>query len=108
MYCMTMTYPVSEGSVFDSEYYVDKHLPLCVAAFEPHGLVGKIVRHAPSAVLSGDYAQSHLSVDLVFESDEALQRALKQQGADVAADARNFTNVDPVLSFSQIVANLKS
>lgn len=107
MYCMTMTYPVSEGSVFDNEYYLGTHLPLCVAAFESHGFLGKVVRHAPSAVLSGDYTQNHLSVDLVFESDEALKQALKEEGADITADARNFTNVTPLLSFSEIDADVR-
>jgi uncharacterized protein (TIGR02118 family) len=105
MYCLTVTYPKGEGSTFDFDYYVQKHMPLCAELLGPHGLRGTVLRSGQGAAPGADNL-TYASVDLLFDSPESLQAALQAGGAGVTADVPNYTNVKPQMTFSGVEVSL--
>ena len=43
MYCVTVTYPKSEGSNFNYDYYVQNHISLCARLLAQHGYLGYVL-----------------------------------------------------------------
>jgi uncharacterized protein (TIGR02118 family) len=105
MYCLTVTYPKSEGSSFDLDYYRDKHVPLCARLFADHGFRGAVLRSAEGRG-PGSADLNHASVDLLFDSQEQLQAALAAGGQEVSADVVNYTDVKPRMSFGEVSLEL--
>lgn len=101
MYCLTVTYPKSEGSHFDYEYYTGKHLPLCAEAFAGHGFQGSVLRTNQGSG-PGSANLNYASIDLLFESQAHMGAALKAGGAAVNADVANYTDVSAKMGFSDI------
>ena len=101
MFCLTVTYPMGEDTMFDFDYYLDSHIPLCERVFAEYGFRGAVLRtNQGKGPGSGDL--NYASVDLVFESIEQLQAALGAGGKGVTADVANYTNVRPQMSFGEI------
>jgi uncharacterized protein (TIGR02118 family) len=101
MYCLTVTYPKREGSTFDHEYYVSKHIPLCARLFADHGFQGTVLRSEQGAA-PGAADQNYASVDILFDSPESMSAALKAGGKQVSEDLKNYTDVQPVMAFSAV------
>lgn len=101
MYCLTVTYPKREGSSFDHEYYVSKHIPLCAQAFADHGFQGTVLRSEQGAA-PGASDLNHASIDILFDSLENMKAALKAGGKQVSEDLKNYTNVQPVMTFGTV------
>ncbi len=93
----SVLYPSGEGSTFDKDYYVSKHVPLAVKTW---GL-------DPSAAqidlgLNGPYVAA---VHFLFADNDAMGTALAAPGTgDVMADMANYTNITPVTQTSEIVS----
>ncbi len=105
MYCLTVTYPKAEGSSFDHEYYLTKHIPLCAEAFGGHGFLGTVVRERQGAAPGADDL-NHASVDILFDSLENLKSALQAGGKVVTEDVPNYTNVAPAMAFGSVTVSL--
>ena len=101
MYCLTVTYPKHEGSSFDHEYYVSKHIPLCAQAFAGHGFKGTVLRSEQGAA-PGAADLNYASVDILFDSPENMSAALKAGGKQVSEDLKNYTDVQPVMTFGTV------
>jgi uncharacterized protein (TIGR02118 family) len=91
----SVMYPSGEGSTFDKDYYVSKHVPL---ALKTWGL-----EHADIDMgLNGPYVAA---VHFLFEDNDAMGAALGNPGTgDVMADMANYTNITPVTQTSEIVS----
>ena len=101
MYCLTVTYPKTEGSHFDFDYYSEKHIPLCTEAFAGNGFLGTVLRtNQGSAPGSEDLC--YASIDILFESPDHLKAALQTGGQAVTADVPNYTDVQPSMAFGDI------
>lgn len=107
MYCLTVTYPISDGSHFDQEYYVDKHIPLCAELFGPHGFRGTVLRTGQGSA-PGKAELNYASIDILFDSAESMGAALQAGGKAVSADLANYTDVKPVMTFSGLEVSLRS
>ena len=105
MYCMTVTYPRTEGSTFDMAYYKDRHIPLCAELFADHGYVGTVLRAAQGSAPGADDV-NYASVDILFRDAQSLGSALKAGGKGVGDDVRNYTDVTPVMTFSEIALDV--
>ena len=100
MYCLTVVYPKDQSTRFDLEYYQNTHIPLCEKLFAEHGLSGYVLRtNEGQGPGSGDL--NHASIDLLFESVEALQAALAAGGQQVSEDIANYTDATPRMSFAE-------
>ena len=91
---LSVLYPAGEGATFDHDYYKDSHVPLCLRTW---GLAGAEIDQG----LDGPYVAA---VHLQFESPEALQQAMANEGTGaIMADVANYTDIQPVMQTSEIV-----
>jgi uncharacterized protein (TIGR02118 family) len=96
-------YPASAGARFDHAYYRDKHMPLvarrlgqaCLSYSIDKGLAGG-APDAPSPFLA--------ACSVTCESVESLQHALGPHVQEILADIPNYTDVQPVIWISEVVA----
>jgi uncharacterized protein (TIGR02118 family) len=101
MYCVTVTYPKSEGSSFNYDYYVQNHIPLCAELLAPHGYLGHVLRSNQGEAPGSDEL-SYASIDLLFESQQQMEAGLAETGESIIADLANYTNVNTQMSFSEL------
>jgi len=95
-------YPVSEGTTFDYDYYVDKHMKLVDETMGPHirstvvtkGLAGG-GPDAPPAF--------HAVATFVFD-DEAAMGAALANAAPLNDDLANFTDSEPAFLIGEVIA----
>ena len=91
MTTMYVTYAGTAATRFDREYYVQRHLPLVMEAWGPHGLIS-----AAAFFPSGDGAETVAACICEFRDEAALAAALASAGTpDVMADVKRFTDVEP-------------
>jgi uncharacterized protein (TIGR02118 family) len=89
--------------VFDLDYYHTKHLPLVNELYREYGLSHWQIDQGIS--LSSRQSASFIAAGyLFFDSIDSVKQAFKNQGAVVMADVKNFTNIEPQISFSEIIA----
>ena len=106
MYCVTVTYPKSEDTKFNHEYYVEKHIPLCAEAFAEYGFLGTVLRSGQGGA-PGATDVNYASIDLLFASQAQMQQALAAAGRVVSADLANYTDAKPKMTFSAVQVSLE-
>lgn len=99
---VSVMYPNGEGHTFDLAYYTETHLPL-VGSLLGDTLRGTAVEKgvggsdgAPSAYL----ILSHL----YYDSVEAFEASFGPNAEKIMGDLPNFTNTQPVLQISEVLA----
>jgi len=97
---ITVLYPDREGARFDEQYYLTTHLALV------EKLLGPVLKGAgidQGIAMSGGQAPFRFIAHRVFESAEAAQAALDQHGPALLADVANYTDIQPVLQFCNVL-----
>lgn len=96
VYHAAVMYPNEEGIKFDEGYYVKTHMPLVESVWKKYGLQSwQIIRYSKD--LSGAPSKYTIAAKLVWDSEEALQKALADpESKKIFADITNFTNVAPI------------
>ena len=93
---VSVTYPTSEGSTFDHDYYKATHVPLCLSTW---------TAATSASIDKGVNGPSAAAVHFTFDSMEAFGAAMASEGtAAVMADVANYTNITPVMQISEIVS----
>ena len=100
MIVVSVTYPASEGSKFDLDYYMTRHIPLVRERWTALGLRDVQVLRGTGAP-GGGAAAFQLVALLSFESEAAFGEAGKQHGKEVMGDVKNFTDLTPVVQFNE-------
>lgn len=99
---MSVYYLAGRGSKFDHEYYRTRHMPLlqerlgdvCLRYEIEKGLAGREPGSAPEFV-----AACH-----VYSQDlETFQKALSPHRAEISADVSNYTDIVPIVQFSEVI-----
>lgn len=91
---LSVLYPATDGARFDHDYYRDQHVPLCERTW-----------NVPSEIDRGIDGPYVAAVHLTFESVDALHAAMASPGTgDVLADVANYTDINPVMQTSEIIA----
>jgi uncharacterized protein (TIGR02118 family) len=104
---MSVYYPADRGSKFDHDYYRTRHMPLiqerlgdaCLRYEIERGLAGVEPGSAPEFV-----AACHVYSPTL----EAFQEALGPHRAEIRADVANYTDIAPIVQFSEIVGGRAS
>jgi uncharacterized protein (TIGR02118 family) len=89
-------YPNEPDTTFDTDYYLQTHMPLLAKHWGPAGLKSwSVVKYdRDSAGASPKYL---IAATLVWESDEAAKAAgAGEAAAIIRGDVPNFTNKKPV------------
>lgn len=95
---MTILYPNTPGSTFDADYYRSKHLPL------GQKLMGSAVKGMELDVgiaSAAGPAPYHAAGHFLFESMESFQQAFPAAAGQLREDVPRYTNVEPVVLFSE-------
>lgn len=93
---INVLYPRREGARFDTDYYVNRHLPLLHELLLPMGLAGMQAHAGTSG--GPEPASSYLMVaSLDFASSDDLRRAMSIHGAAIAADIGRCTDIEPLV-----------
>lgn len=95
-------YPNEEGSTFDMDYYVTKHIPLC------RQLTGDAMRRAEidkglGGAAPGSKPPFVAAVHMYFDSLEAFQASFVPHRMTLADDVPNYTNIRPVLQMAEVL-----
>jgi uncharacterized protein (TIGR02118 family) len=99
MIVVSVTYPATEGSRFDLDYYREKHVPLVRSRWGSCGLTdSKFIRGV--GVPGGGPVAYHLTALLYFGSEAEFQGAGQQHGKEVMSDIKNFTDVKPIVQLN--------
>ena len=101
---MSVYYPADGGSRFDHDYYRTTHMPLikqrlgyaCLRYEIETGIGGREPGSAPEFV-----AACHV----YSPSLEIFQQTFDPHRAEVAADVANYTDIAPIVQFSEIVGD---
>lgn len=92
-------YPAA--SRFDYDYYVNKHTPMVLELWKPHGLIRVEISKGVSGLAPGSAAKYCTIAVLTFTSLEALQAALAASGAQVMGDIPNYTDSQPEIQINE-------
>lgn len=97
---VSVMYPYLSGSIFEMDYYLDKHIPMVKEALGD-GL--KRVDVDRGLVGGGD-AEPVYSVmaHLYFDSMESFQRSFGPHSEQIMADIPNYTDSQPLIQISEI------
>ena len=98
---LTILYPNTEGATFDLDYYLNTHVPLSKK------LQGDAIKSftADYGIGTGipDQKPPYLLIaNLVYESMDAFIEAFMPHMEVLQGDIPKYTNVEPVIQFSEI------
>lgn len=92
-YLVTANYPRTNGAFFDIDYYIQKHLPLALDAWTPHGV--KIVAISRVDDSSSPY---QCQCVMLWPSAEAWRNArTSPESNKVWEDVPKYTDLDIVI-----------
>lgn len=99
---VNVMYPYAEGARFDHTYYRDCHMPMVKARLGSacdyytveKGLSGGAPGAPPTFVAMCAF---------LCGSAEAFQAAMQAHGAEIRGDIANYTDIAPVVQFSEVV-----
>lgn len=98
---LQVIYPISNGTRFDFDYYLESHMPFLgkqIGEFIQSKVVTKGLAGGPDTP-AGIYAIA----TMVFADQQAFDAAMKAAGP-VLADIPNFTDVKPQMLIGEVVA----
>ena len=101
---VTVLYPNEPDKKFDLEDFAGRHMALVHKRLDPLGLVRTEVDKGVGTVEPGALAPFITIAHLYFNSLEDLHKAFESHGAELMADIPNFSDIQPQLQISEIVA----
>lgn len=100
---VTVLYPNTPGSRFDTGYYLEKHCPMVLqrlgAACKGYG-----VEEGVAAVSPPGRVPYRLIAWFLFDSMDAFQEAFTPHAAAIMADIPVYTDLQPVIQASEVRA----
>ncbi len=100
---VSVVYPNQDNGNFDFDYMKDTHMPLVEECYAAYGLIGWQVDQGVS--LSSKHPAAVVAIaKIYFDSIDSVKAAFKNKGAEVMADTKNFTNIEPTVTTSEVIA----
>lgn len=99
---VNILYPYKEGSPFDHEYYVKTHMPMAIEKLSP-ALKGVSVERGLGGTAPESKPAFAAMCHLLFDSVDAFVAAFTPHAAALQGDIPNYTDVEPVIQFSEVV-----
>ncbi len=96
-------YPAGEGKKFDMGYYVNTHVPM-VSATLGTALKGAGFDAGRGGGMPGSAAPFVAIANMYFNSMEEFGQAFAGASATLMADLPNFTDIEPFIQISEVVA----
>ncbi|MBI3954227.1 MAG: EthD family reductase [Chloroflexi bacterium] len=99
---VAVLYPTKEGSKFDPDYYLNKHIPLVKTRLGA-ALVRVEIDRGVAGGAPGAPAPYVYIAYLHFNSVTDFQKAFGPNTKEIMGDIPNYTNIQPVVQISEIV-----
>lgn len=98
---ISILYPHAEGARFDVAYYLDTHMPL---ALERLGAAcrGVSVETGISGALPDTPPAYAVQCHFLFDTAQAFYDAFLPHMAELQGDIPNYTDIEPIIQFSQV------
>ncbi|GER90761.1 hypothetical protein KDW_49230 [Dictyobacter vulcani] len=103
MFCASVAYPAQQGKKFDFDYFAHKHVPLFA-----HLLGANCVRFEVHKNLAAPGAPAPAFIGVAYfwvQSGEEFGAALAQHGQEIYGDIPNFTDIEPLRQWSEVVSS---
>jgi uncharacterized protein (TIGR02118 family) len=101
---VSVLYPNESGKKFDVDYYVNRHMKLVRDRLAPSGLLRTEVDRGQAGGGPGAPAPFIAVGHLYYNRVEDFQKGMGQHGAELLGDIPNYTNIQPQIQISEIVA----
>lgn len=98
---VSVMYPNGDGSKFDMNYYLEKHIPMALKLVGD-ACKGCTVDEGVGGGEPGSPATYAAMGNLLFESVEAFQGSFGPNAEEIMGDLPNFTNISPVVQISEV------
>ena len=100
---VSVLYANGEGKTFDMDYYVNKHMPL-VAELLGDALKDSTIEKGLGGAAPGSLAPFAGMGNMYFDSVKEFGKAFGPNAEKIMSDLPNFTNIEPVVQISEVVA----
>ena len=100
MFQFTVLYPAGEGRTFDMNYYLKSHIPMFQSRMGAVVRNLTVVQGVPG--VTGAPAAFAVMAQGIFDSPEAFQAAFAPHAAEIMADVPKYTNIEPIVQFSEV------
>jgi uncharacterized protein (TIGR02118 family) len=101
---VSVLYPNEAGKKFDVDYYRDKHMKLVGDRLKSFGFVRAEVDKGLAGGAPGSAAPFVCIGHVYFTSLAEFQKGMAQHGQEILGDIPNYTNIQPTMQISEIVA----
>ncbi len=101
---VSVLYANEAGKKFDAEYYKNKHMKLAGERLKSFGLLRYEVDKGLAGGAPGAAAPFIGACHFYFSSVEEFQKGMGAHGKELMADIPNYTNIQPTIQISEIVA----
>jgi uncharacterized protein (TIGR02118 family) len=98
---VTFLYPNKPGSRFNADYYIDVHMPLAIKRLGP-ALKAVSAEIGISSAMPGSAPPNAAIANFTFDSVQAFTEAVMPHFAELQADVRNYTDIEPVVQIGDI------
>ncbi len=99
-----VAYPNEAGKKFDWDYYLNSHGPMMNKQLSDRGLLKIEVDKGVSAPDPSQPAPFVAIAYLTFNTVEEVHEGFKAAGREIMGDIPNFTDIQPTISISEVVA----
>ena len=98
---LNILYPKNANTNFDWDYYLNIHMPLSIKL---HGsaLKGITISKGIEGIEAAPVAYVAIT-NMLFESVDSFIEVFMPHAETLQGDIKNFTNVQPVIQFSEVV-----
>jgi uncharacterized protein (TIGR02118 family) len=98
---VSIHYPAIAGGRFDTDYYVNTHMPMSIAKLGP-ALRGVSVEIGVSGPLPEHPAPFVAMCHFLVDSAEAFYDAFMPHAELLQGDMENYTNIEPVIQINEV------
>ncbi|MCW3473247.1 EthD family reductase [Limobrevibacterium gyesilva] len=102
MFVVSVMYPTEDDTAFDFDYYMKTHIPMVQSLWTAFGVRDIRVLRGTGAPGGGQPAYLAIA-HLTFPSASDFEKAVAQHGQEVMGDIPKFTNIKPLLQFSELL-----
>ena len=100
---LSVMYPNGKGKTFDMNYYLNTHIPF-VAKLLGDAVKGATVEEGLGGGAPGSSATYAAMGNIYFDSLDSFQNSFGPNAPAILADLPNFTNTEPVVQISKVMA----
>lgn len=101
---ISILYPNKEGSRFDMDYYIEKHMPVSIDLLGAHpGFKGVSVERGIGGAVPGTDAAFVAMCHFLFNSADEFLEAFMPHAPTLQGDMANYTDIEPIIQVNEVL-----